>query len=369
MPSADTAASADLQPLLERIRPEVRQAHAYIVSHPPNIEVKLNQNESPFDLPAELKQELAEELLQTPLNRYPGEQPYELRDALATHLGVAPEMLLMGNGSNELTYTFGLTMLEPGTPVVLPTPMFSLYEKVARLHGAALTSVPCHSDFHFDIDALLRAIDAVEPALVVITTPNNPTGLTVPHADIERVLEATPGFVVVDEAYYEFLEGPTAQALLDDHPNLLILRTFSKAAGLAGVRLGYMLGHAAIIQEVFKARLPFMIDRVAEAAGLLLLRHPDLIRDRIRQMKQGMATLAAGLRAIEGVHVVPSQANFMVFRPPLEPDVVMRRLAEDGVLVRNMGGYADLQGYLRVNAGTPKENNQFLTALKRALAT
>jgi len=367
MPSADTA--PDLQPLIERIRPEVRSDHAYIVSHPPNIQVKLNQNESPFDLPREMKEELAAELLNTPLNRYPNEQPYELRDALAAHLGVEPEMLLLGNGSNELTYTFGLTLLEPGTPVVMPTPMFSLYEKVARLHGAALTSVPPTPDFHFDVDALLRAIESVEPALVVVTTPNNPTGLTLPLADIERLLAASPGFVVVDEAYYEFLEGPTAQSLLDDYPNLIILRTFSKAAGLAGVRLGYMLGHTALIQEIFKARLPFMIDRVAEAAGLMLLRHPDLVRDRIRLMKQGMKTLSAGLRAIEGVDVVPSQANFMIFRPPLEPDVVMRRLAEDGVLIRNMGGYADLQGYLRVNAGTPEENNQFLTALKRALAT
>ena len=367
MPSADTASSLHVDSLIERIRPEVRNDHAYIVSHPPNIEVKLNQNESPYDLPAHLKQELADELLRTELNRYPSEQPYELRDALADHLGVSPEMLLLGNGSNELTYTFGLTLLEKGTPVVLPTPMFALYEKVANLHGADLTSVPPREDLSFDTDAIVRAIEQVDPAITVVTTPNNPTGLTMSLDEIERVLSAASGFVVVDEAYYEFLEGKTAQSLLDDHPNLIIVRTFSKAAGLAGMRLGYMLGHPAIMQEILKARLPFMIDRVAEASGLLLLKHRELISERVRSMKKSIRELVTRLRGMHGVDVVPTEANFAIFRTPVDPPVLLDALAEDGVLVRNMQGYPELQGYLRVNAGTEKENNQFLTALNGAL--
>ena len=350
------------------IRPAVRSENEYVVGAPPQARVKLNQNESPFDLPDALKDELLQAVTQIEMNRYPAEQPQSLREALAEHDGVDPEMIIVGNGSNELTYTLGLAFLDPGAPVVLPRPMFSLYEKVAHLSDADLTSVPPNDDLSFDVDGLVDAVRRTDAVLTVLTTPNNPTGLALSIEDIERVVGASPGMVVVDEAYVEFNPEGTALDLLDQHPNLLVMRTLSKAFGLAGVRLGYLIGHAAVVRELMKSRLPFMVDRFSEHVGRTLLDRPDLLRQRVAQMQDSIAEITTALQSMDEVTVVPSAANFVIFQPSASADRLQDRLKDDGVLVRNMGGYDSLEGYLRVSAGTPNENKAFLGALERALS-
>lgn len=367
MPITD-ASPASLDQVLDHIRPAVRRQQPYLVGHLPDVDVKLNQNESPFDLPGDLKDELLARFREIPFNRYPTEQPDRLCQALADYTGWPAEGILVGNGSNELTYTFGLCFIDSGTPVVLPRPMFSLYEKVVRLHDGDLTAVPPRPDLSFDAEALLEAVRRVEPSFVVLTTPNNPTGRAMPLAEIEPIVAATSGFVVVDEAYVEFNPEASAQAILSEHPNLILLRTFSKACGLAGVRLGYLMAHPQVVAEIMKARLPFMVDRFAEATALALLARPGLIAERARTLKMHCEQLTTALRALDAVEVIPSRANFVLFKTPVEPKEMMDRLAASGVLVRNMGGYPELQGYLRVNAGTPDENKAFLAALKQALA-
>ena len=357
-----------LDAIIERVRPSVRHEHPYVVGHPPEAEVKLNQNESPYDLPAVLKDELIERLREIPFNRYPAEQPERLRQALAERLGVEPEGVIIGNGSNELTYTLGMALIEPGGAVVLPRPMFSLYAKVARMSGARLTEVAPRADLRFDTEGLLQAIREEEPALVVVTSPNNPTGRALPLAEIRRLAEAAPGFTVVDEAYVEFGEEESALSLLDTCPGVIVLRTFSKAYGLAGLRLGFLVMRPALGRELMKARLPFMTSRLSEEVGLTLLGNEDLMAERIRMLKESTAALRSGLKAIDAVEVVPSQSNFMLFRPPADAQALLRRLAEAGVLVRDMRGYPSLEGYLRVCAGTPQENKAFLAALERALS-
>ncbi|CAM3573656.1 histidinol-phosphate aminotransferase [Salinibacter ruber] len=364
--AADTD-SPSLDDVLQHIRPAVRDRSEYIVDMPEGIDVKLNQNESPFDLPAGLKQELLDAHAQVEMNRYPSEQPEALRHALAEYDGVDPDQILVGNGSNEITYTFGLAFLDPGDPVVLPRPMFSLYEKVMRLQEADLTIVPPQDDFGFDADALATAAAETEAVLTILTTPNNPTGLAMTLDELEQVVTASSGFVVIDEAYVEFNPEGTAIDLLEQHPNVLILRTLSKGFGLAGARLGYLLAHPAVVTELMKARLPFMVDRFAEQTALAVLRRPDLIEDRVSRIEASITTLTEALQAMEGVEVVPSQANFVVFTTPLPADTLQDRLADRGVLVRNMGGYPELEGYLRVSAGTEEENNAFLDALDVSL--
>lgn len=365
---AVNAASPSIDDLLQHIRPAVRERSEYVVDMPSGIDVKLNQNESPFDLPEDLKDELLDAYRQVEMNRYPTEQPDQLRHALAEHDGVDPDSLLVGNGSNEITYTFGLAFLDPGDPVVLPRPMFSLYEKVARLQNADLTIVPPREDFGFDADALADAAADTDAALTILTTPNNPTGLAMTLNEIEQVVTASSGFVVVDEAYVEFNpEGPAVD-LLNRHPNVLILRTLSKGFGLAGVRLGYLIAHPRVVRELMKARLPFMVDRFAEQTALAVLRRPGLIEDRVRRLQASVADLTDALQAMAPVDVVPSQANFVIFTTPAPADALQDRLAERGVLVRNMGGYPELEGYLRVSAGTEAENNAFLTALESSLS-
>ena len=274
----------------------------------------------------------------------------------------------MGNGSDEITYTFGLAFLDPGDQVVLPRPMFSLYEKVARLQDADLTVVPPRKDFGFDADALADAAADTDAALTILTTPNNPTGLAMTLDEIEQVVTASSGFVVVDAAYVEFNpEGPAVD-LLNRHPNVLILRTLSKGFGLAGVRLGYLIAHPRVVRELMKARLPFMVDRFAEQTALAVLRRPGLIEDRVRRLQASIADLTDALQAMDPVDVVPSQANFVIFTTAAPADALQDRLAERGVLVRNMGGYPELDGYLRVSAGTEAENNAFLAALETSLS-
>ncbi|MCS3630611.1 histidinol-phosphate aminotransferase [Salinibacter ruber] len=364
--AADTD-SPSLDDVLQHIRPAVRDRSEYIVDMPEGIDVKLNQNESPFNLPAGLKQELLDAHAQVEMNRYPSEQPEALRHALAEYDGVDPDQILVGNGSNEITYTFGLAFLDPGDPVVLPRPMFSLYEKVMRLQEADLTIVPPQDDFGFDADALATAAAETDAVLTILTTPNNPTGLAMTLDELEQVVTASSGFVVIDEAYVEFNPEGTAIDLLEQHPNVLILRTLSKGFGLAGARLGYLLAHPAVVTELMKARLPFMVDRFAEQTALAVLRRPDLIEDRVSRIEASITTLTEALQAMEGVEVVPSQANFVVFTTPLPADTLQDRLADRGVLVRNMGGYPELEGYLRVSAGTEEENNAFLDALDVSL--
>jgi histidinol-phosphate aminotransferase len=361
-----TTNEKDTGSLIDRIRPSVRGEKEYIVGGGTDFPIKLNQNESPFDLPVELKAKLGERLQAMALNRYPAEQPETLRGRLAEMLDVEPGSVIVGNGSNELTYTLGMVFIDPGSKVVLPRPMFSLYEKVVRLHAGDLISVAPRPDLHFDSDAIRDAVEAHDPVLTVLTTPNNPTGLAMSMTEVESIVRAANGFVVVDEAYIEFAEE-TARPLLEAYPNVILMRTFSKTAGLAGLRIGYMVAHPDVAREIMKARLPFMVDRLAEAAALTVIDHPELTRDRAEFLKGEVRRMTSQMRAINGVEVLPSQANFVIFKTPLEQRLLMTRLAEAGVLVRDISSYPELKGYLRVNAGTLDENQAFLVALKTAV--
>ncbi len=358
---------SDIDSVLGRIRPAVRRQKPYVVGGLEHPKVKLNQNESPYDLPSELKREIVDGFMEIPFNRYPTEQPDELARAFADYVGWMPDGVLVGNGSNELTYTLGLAIIDKGTPVVLPRPMFALYTTVVRLHEGELIEIPPRDDLSFDAEAILRVVRDRDPALTVLTTPNNPTGLAMRFEEVQSIVEASSGFVVVDEAYVEFAKEPSALKLLRRHPNVILLRTLSKAWGLAGLRLGFMLARPEVIAEIMKARLPFMVDRLAQSTAIALLRRPNLLKERAQRLKAGCAELTDALERMEGVEVLPSQSNFVLFRTPVEPSEMMNRLAEAGVLVRNMGGYPELKGLLRVNAGTEAENNAFRVALQNAL--
>ena len=358
---------AALEQVIGRVQPRVRAEHPYVVAGDPDLPVKLNQNESPYDLPEALKEELLESIRALPLNRYPREHPDRLAKAIAESLGRETEEILVGNGSNEISYLLGLCLIEAGTPVVLPRPMFSLYEKVARLFGADLASVPALEDLSFDVDSVIDQVTRRRPALTILATPNNPTGLALPLEEIRRVAEAATGVLLVDEAYAEFNEERSALELTSEYPHVVVMRTFSKAWGLAGLRVGYLVGHPQLLAEFRKARLPFVVDRIAEAAAVLLLKHADDLQERIASITVERKKLEARLGELEEVQTVPSQANFVIFRTSVEPSLLMARLAEAGVLLRDMGGYPELRGYLRVNAGTPDENRAFLAALEESL--
>jgi histidinol-phosphate aminotransferase len=355
--------------VIEQVRPQVRAQHPYLVGAPPRAESKLNQNESPFDLDPDFKRELVERLMAEPFNRYTTEQPERLRAAYAAHLGVEPGQVIVANGSNELTYTLGLCFVGPGRTAVLPRPMFALHEKVVHLFGGELVSVGPRPDLTFDAEAIEAAVRQHRPALVVLTTPNNPTGLEMTAAEIDAIVEAAaPGIVVVDEAYAAFMREPSALRLVDRWPNVLVMRTFSKAMGLAGIRLGCLIGDARLIAEIEKSVLPFTVDRLAEEIGLAVLDRADHVERHVATIQAETQRLARALGEMPDVEVVPTAANFMLFKTPLGARATVEALAERGVLVRDVSGYADLRGYVRVSAGTPEENTHFLTALQAVLS-
>lgn len=356
-----------LEHVLAAVRPAVRRTWAYRVGGAENILVKLNQNESPFDFPDALKKELVEAYLSAPFNRYPNIQPGQLQKALAARLDWDEDGVLVGNGSNELCAAAVAAIVERGTPVVLPRPMFGYFVALARLFDGSVHEVSPRSDLSFDAAALLAAVREVKPALTILTTPNNPTGMSMPIEEIEPIVAASAGIVVVDEAYLEFTEETSAFTILERYPNLLLLRTFSKAYGLAGLRVGYLVGHKTLIAEISKARPPFMTDRLAELTALKLLENPELTQERINYIKRETKRLERSLASMDFVEPLPTQSNFVTFTTPIDATELMDRLAARGVMVRNMSGYRELKGYLRVSAGLESENNIFLVELKAAL--
>ena len=349
------------------VRDRVRAQKAYHVGSAPDIRVKLNQNESPYDLPQDLKRELVEAWMEVPFNRYPPEAPVQLRDAIADHAGHPADGVIVGNGSNEMSFTLGLTLIGDGAPVVLPRPLFAFYGTMVRLHGGVPIEIPCRPDLSFDVDGLEEAVVRERPALTIVATPNNPTGLALRIDEIERLATASAGILLVDEAYVEFNPYGTALGLVSRHPNVIIMRTLSKAFGLAGLRVGYLLGHPELIGELMKARIPFMVGPIAQAAALALLARPSLVADRIEAIRRDTADLTRALARMPGLEVVETMTNFVLFRPREPVPGLFARLADAGVLVRDMGGYPELAGFLRVSGGTPGENRDFLTALQGVL--
>jgi len=354
--------------LLAHIRSEVRSERAYIVPGARPVSVKLNQNESPYDLPPELKRELLERFFEISFNRYPPEQPTQLVHALEAHCGVEPGSILVGNGSNELTYTVGMCFVTHGDEVLIPCPTFALYDSMVRLHGGTPLQVSCTVDYQVDTQAILDTISERKPKLVILATPNNPTGLSIPLSDIRRIVEATPGFVVVDEAYHEFNPEPSALTLMDEFPNVIVLRTLSKAFGLAGLRLGYLVARPQVTHEIMKSRLPFMIDRLSEQVALTLLNNQEMLHERVSAILKSTSELKNAMQRIPTVEVRASDTNFVLFRCKKNPQELLEALADADVLVRNMGGYPELQGFLRVTSGTEDENKAFLDALTSIVA-
>ncbi len=368
MPPSAPPAPDRVADLVELIRPEVRAARAYRVATAVDRAAKLDQNESPYGLPPEIEEAALGALRTTDWNRYPPDYPHRLAAALAERLDWPAEGILVGRGSNELTPTVGLSLVQPGTPVVLPRPMFALYGSIVRVFGGREVPVAPEPDFSHDPDRVIAAMQESGAPLTVVCSPNNPTGHAFSHADLGRLAEAAPGFLLIDEAYVEFVDGPTAVDLMRDAPNVLVMRTFSKAMGLAGVRLGYLMAHPDLARELEKPRLPFLVDRLSESIGLAMLEREDLVRERVATLAEERVKLRAALGEIEGVETVPSAANFFIMRTPVPPADLIADLLREGVRIRDVSAYPELAGWARASVGLPAENRALVEALKRVLS-
>lgn len=354
---------------LEKIKPSVRALEAYAVKGKtlqPGL-IKLNQNENPFDVPDEIKRELVEDFLRRPWNRYPGVFPDELLEALSSYVGHPVGGIIAGNGSNELMYTVLMATVTKGTKVLIPSPSFFLYEKAVRVFDGEVISVMMNADFSFPTENILRVARRENPALIVLVSPNSPTGQSISVGDVDRILTETSAIVLVDEAYIEFSEKGSVQGLLAKHDRLIVLRTFSKAFSMAGLRIGYLLAEPSLCTELLKPKIPFTVNAFSSSVSMKLMNRKDIVDERIAFIKNQKNVLLRSLRLIAGIETFSSDTNFLIFRTRHAARVLFDRMLERNVLVRDVSSYPMLERTLRVNAGTEHENKTFLAVLQEIL--
>lgn len=332
--------------------------------HPIECSVKINQNESPYDLPANLKEETVKRLLEKKWNVYPDFIPESLYNKVAKYLGVNRSNILIGNGSNEMIFTILTAMAESGKTVNIPMPTFTVYGLISSNLNATVNNIPPHEDLSVDIDALKKAA-AIKSSITIICSPNNPTGRALSPQQLFDIIEASNGIVVVDEAYIHF-GGKTIIDSINKYDNLIILRTFSKAFGLAGLRIGTMISNEKIITQLAKVKLPYNLNIFTLTALDVVLDHPEFVEENVAKILSQKQILWEGLNKHKELTVYPSDSNFFLFRTK-NPKMLFDELVKRDVLIRSYSSSKYLEGCLRVSFGSPEENQKFLTALDEIL--
>ncbi len=356
------------QELIQRLfRSDVSGMHAYAVQNSSGL-IKLDAMENPHRLPEALQQALGERLGRVAMNRYPGPRIDDLRQALAAHAGV-PEgcALMLGNGSDELISLLALACAKPGAAILAPVPGFVLYEMATLHQGLSFIGVPLTADFELDEKAMLAAIEQHQPALIYLAYPNNPTANLWDDAVIDRIIEAAPGLVVMDEAYQPFASRDSMPRLRQ-HPHVLVMRTMSKF-GLAGVRIGYLMGQQALVEQVDKLRAPYNISVLNAEAGLFALENVGEYARQARLIRSERARLMTAVSALPNVQVFKSEANMFLLRlQAVSSAEIFERLKARSILVKNVTPLHPLLAHcLRLTVGTPEENDLLIDALKASL--
>jgi histidinol-phosphate aminotransferase len=347
----------------DTIKPEVRSLRAYTMS-PDRAQVKINQNENPWEAPVRIKTETLRRLEARKWSRYPDFAPASLHSRLAEFSGWSAKGIIAGNGSNELIQALLMVTVGPGKRVLICDPTFALYRQITTVLGGEVISLPLTSDLGYDTDALHRGTKDLQPDVTIICSPNNPTGCRLGDDDLSALLKSTKGFVIIDEAYHEFAEHSVVP-LLRNHKNLVVLRTFSKAMAMAALRIGYLLAAPEVANEVSKAVLPYNLNAVSQtAAEVAVEMYEDELRPLVHRIIAERERLFGELNRIAGLTPVRSNANFMVVRSSINPKQVFAELLKRNILIRDVSGYPMLSDYFRLSVGTPEENDLLLSALK-----
>lgn len=334
-----------------------------------DVRVRLNTNESPEPAPAAWVDDVAAAARRVAWHRYPDRAALELRTAIGGLHGVGPEQVFVANGSNEVLQTVLLTYGGPGRVAATWEPTYALHGHIARITGTGVVSGERAADFSVDLDEVRRVVAAATPSVAFLCSPNNPTGMVDDESTIAAALalvREVDGLLVVDEAYGQFAPR-SALGLVDDGVPLVVSRTFSKTWSMAASRLGYLVGPAEIVDELHKVVLPYHLDALKQAAGVLALEHTAEMDARVARLVEERGRLVTGLAELP-VDVWPSGANFVLFRPRDMPGrEVWERLVDASVLVRDCSSWPRLEGCLRVTVGTRDEDDEFLRALREIL--
>lgn len=346
------------------IRPDIQALTAYKVADIPSDFIKLDAMEVPYQFPAELQEELAKQLAAAPINRYPNPATSGLQEVLRQTFAIPDSaQIALGNGSDELIQLLTMLVAKPNATVLSVEPAFVMYRYNADLFGLNYVGVPLRDDFTLDVDAMLQAIETHHPALIHIAYPNNPTGVAFERADIERIIQAAKGIVVIDEAYGAF-HNDSFISQAGQPENLVVLRTLSKI-GFAGLRLGYAVGSATVINELAKIVPPYNMNQLSLTAAKFSLQHINFINENIATLKQEREKLTAELNLLPDTHVFPSQANFITVRLP-QAEQAFELLKQNKILVKKLHAtHPLLENCLRLTIGTPEQNQQVLQVLQQ----
>lgn len=347
---------------LDKIKPRVRELKAYTLS-PDRASIKLNQNENPFDLPLRIQEETLRRMKARSWSRYPDFIPVSLHEKLSAFSNWTTDGIVAGNGSNELIQATLMVTVTEGKKVLISEPTFALYRQVTTVLGGEIVSVPLNGNLSFDIAALREAIEQEKPDVVILCSPNNPTGCTIDIEDLKSLLEISCGLFVIDEAYWEFSKKNVSQ-LLSSHKNLILFRTFSKAMGLAALRVGFLLAAPEVAREISKAVLPYNLNAFSQTAAEVSIEfYDEELKPLIKKIIEEREKLFVELENINGLMPVKSDANFFIVCSKTEPKKVFRELLKKDILIRDVSGYPMLKDYFRVSIGTPEENYALVKAL------
>ncbi len=356
---------------LDWVRPEIRQLSAYAVPDASGL-IKLDAMENPYSWPEIMVDEWLADLREVSLNRYPDPSARNLQLALREVMRVpASADLLLGNGSDEIIQLLAMALRHPQAGVrsvlLAPEPSFVMFRMIAEFTGMKYVGVPLAEDFGLDVEAMLVAMAEHEPALVFIAQPNNPTGNVYDEESLRRVVEAAPGWVVIDEAYAPFTDRDCLPWLVE-YPNLLVMRTVSKM-GLAGLRLGLLVGSPEMILEIDKLRLPYNINVLTQLSARFAMKHAEVFEQQAAQICRERKRMMQAIADCEGLHCYPSEANFILFSTPAgRARNLHQALIDKGVLIKCVdGSHPRLDDCLRVTVGSEAENDVFMNSLKSLL--
>jgi len=348
------------------VRPEVCALSAYATASAEDM-IKLDAMENPFPLPDAVRGRLSAALAQVAINRYPDIAADRVKRALAGTFGIPDTMgLMLGNGSDELIQLITVALARPGAAMLAPEPSFVMYRLNAIHAGMRYVGVPLASDFSLDREAMLTAVERERPALTFLAYPNNPTGNLFSGDDVAAIIRASPGLVVVDEAYAAFADASFLPRVAE-FPNLLVLRTLSKV-GMAGIRLGYAIAAPEWIAQLNKLRAPYNVNAFTQAAAVVLLADAGWMTDQAATIRAERGRLAAALARLPGVTVFETQTNFLLARVPVA-DLLYDGLRQRRILVKNVHSWHPLlANCLRITVVTPRENDALLAALTALLS-
>lgn len=346
------------------VKEDVKNLKAYVAdnSRPP---VMLDANESPFDISKEIIDKIKSSAFSSSLNRYPDSRAEKLCRKLADYIGneITWDMVLTGDGSDELIGIVISSIVKKGGRVLLPVPGFSMYSIYSLINEADIVEFKRGEDFKLDADELIKTANKENVSLVMLVNPNNPTGTLTPKEDLVKLAKNLNCALLIDEAYYEFSKQ-TAVDLVNRFDNVIILRTLSKAWGLAGLRLGYLISNKYMVNELLKVKPPFNVNTLTQQISCDMLDYKNIMESRVNFILTERERLYDELKKIEGFKLFETHANFIFVKVP-DADYLTKKLREMGIAIRNFNQNPETSNCVRITVGTVQENNRLIEQIKK----